>query len=120
MGDLEDFYLGTPMLAKDYAYMHIPVAVLPTEILDHYNLHLLIHKGHVYVKIQCGMYGLPQAGKLANVQLQTFLAPHGYHLCLTTPGFWMHASCDIHFTLVMDDFAVRYMDQLNVDHLLMG
>jgi len=51
MGDLKDFYLGTPMLAKDYTYMHILVAVLPAKILDHYNLHPLIHKGHIYVKI---------------------------------------------------------------------
>ncbi len=64
------------------------------------------------------MYGLLQAGKLANVQLQTFLAPHGYQPCPITLGLWMHASCDICFTLVMDDFAVRYMDWHNVKHLL--
>jgi len=98
--------------------MCIPVAVLPTEILDHYNLCPLIHKGHEYVKILCGIYGLPQAGKLANIQLQTFLAPHGYHPCPITPGLWTHASCDICFTLVIDDFAVRYMDQHNVNNLL--
>jgi len=75
MGNLKDFYLGTPMLTKDYAYMCIPVAILPDEVIDHYNLHPLVHKGHVYVEIQHGMYRLPQAGKLANVQLQTFLSP---------------------------------------------
>jgi len=106
------------MLAKDYAYMHIPVAVLPDKILDHYNLCPLIHKGHVYVKIRHGMYGLPQASKLANIWLQNFLVPHGYHPCPITPGLWTHASCDIHFTLIVDDFAVRYMDWHNVDHLL--
>jgi len=44
----------------------------------HYKLHSMIHNGHVYVEIFRGMYGLPQAGQLANDQLQTFLAPHGY------------------------------------------
>ena len=29
IGDLKDFYLGTPMQLADYAYMRIPVAVLP-------------------------------------------------------------------------------------------
>jgi len=120
MGDLKDFYLGTPMLAKDYAYMHILVAVLPKEILDHYNWCPLIHKGHIYVKIQLGMYGLPQAGKLANIQLQAFLAPHGYHPCPITLGLWVHASCNICFTLVVDDLAIRYMDWLNVEHLLIA
>jgi len=51
MGNLKDFYLGTPMPTKDYAYMRIPVAVLPDEIIDHYNLCLLIHKDHVHVEI---------------------------------------------------------------------
>jgi len=70
MGDLKDFYLGTPMLPKNYVYMCTPITILLAKILDHYNLHPLIHKGHVHAEICHGMYGLPQAGKLANVQLQ--------------------------------------------------
>ncbi len=68
MGNLRISTWAPPMLPKDYAYMCILMAVLPDEIIDHYNLHLLMHKGHVYVEIWWGMYGLPQAGKLANVQ----------------------------------------------------
>jgi len=90
MGNLKDFYLGTPMEPKDYTYMRIPVAMLPDKIMDHYQLHNLVHHGHVYVKIQCGMYGLPQAGLLANLQLQWFLAPHSYMPCAITPGLWHH------------------------------
>jgi len=44
-------YLGTPMLAKDYVYMCILVAVLPPDIIEHYNLHPLIHKGHIYIEV---------------------------------------------------------------------
>ena len=72
MGDLKDFYLGTPMQPQDYAYMRIPVSVIPPAIMDHYQLQPLMHNGHVYVEIWQGMYGLPQAGKLANDQLQVF------------------------------------------------
>ncbi len=106
MGNLKDFYLGTPILAKDYAYMHIPVPVLSLDIIDHNKLQPMIHKGHVYDEIHCGMYGFPQAGKLANVQLQAFLKPHGYHLCPITLSHQTHASHNIHSTLVVDDFAV--------------
>jgi len=63
------------------------------------------------------MYGLPQASKLTNIQLQAFLAPHGYHPYPITPGSWTHMSHNIHFTLVIDDFAVRYMDCVDADHL---
>ncbi len=59
MGNLKDFYLGTPMEPKDYAYMCIPIAMLPEDIMEHYQLHALIHKGHVYIEIQCSMYGPP-------------------------------------------------------------
>ena len=90
VGDFKDFYLGTPMQPWDYAYMQIPVGVIPPDVMEHYQLHTLVHNGHVYVEIQRGMYGLPQAGKLANTQLQIFLEPHSYHPCPITPGLWMH------------------------------
>ncbi len=60
MGDLKDFYLGTPMPPTDYAYMRIPISAIPDAIMDHYKLHNLVHNGHVYVEIRKGMYGLPQ------------------------------------------------------------
>jgi len=64
------------------------------------------------------MYGLLQAGKLANTQLQTFLEPHGYHPCPITPRLWMHDTWPIHFTLVVDDFSVWYTDKTNANHLM--
>jgi len=118
MGNLKDFYLGTPMQPPDYAYMRIPVTVIPPAIMDHYKLHDLVHHSHVYVEIRRGMYGLPQAGKIANDQLQIFLLPHGYQPCPFTPGLWRHATHDIQFTLVVDDVAVRYTKRDDVNHLL--
>jgi len=64
------------------------------------------------------MYGLPQAGKLSNDQLQAFLAPHGYWPCPITLGLWAHNSCPIHFTLVVDDFAVQYSNCDDAEHLM--
>jgi len=118
MGDLKDFYLGTPMQPPDYAYMRIPVSAIPTEVMDHYQLHDLVHKGHVYVEIRKGMYGLPQAGRIANDHLQQLLLPHGYRPCPFTPGLWRHDTRDLRFTLVVDDFAVRYTNLVDVQHLL--
>jgi hypothetical protein len=39
----------------------------------------LVSDGHVYIEVQKGMYGLPQAGILANQLLARRLATHGYH-----------------------------------------
>jgi hypothetical protein len=58
---------------KDF-YMHIPLQMLPTAIIKQYNLTPLIHNNCVYVEIRKGMYGLPQASKLANNQLIAALA----------------------------------------------
>ena len=54
------------------------------------------------------MYGLPQAGRVANECLTKFLAPHGYAPVPVTPGLWCHKMQDIAFTLVVDDFGVKY------------
>ena len=47
-----------------YEYMKLPLDNIPEEIIQQYNLINLEHKGFVYMEIQKGMYGLPQAGKI--------------------------------------------------------
>jgi hypothetical protein len=51
------------------------------------------------------MYGLPQAGRLANNLLVKRLAHHGYHPVEHTPGMWRHKMRPITFTLVVDDLS---------------
>jgi len=114
--DIKDFYLGTPM--DRYEYMRIPIDMLPPAIIEQYELTPLIHHGHVYVEIRRGMYGLPQAGKIANDQLIKLLATHGYRPVPITPGLWRHDTRDLVFSLVVDDFGIRYTDKADVDHLI--
>ena len=54
-----------------------------------------------------GMYGLPQAGILANQLLRKRLKPHGYFEVEHTPGLWKHETLPIQFTLVVDNFGVK-------------
>jgi hypothetical protein len=53
-----------------YEYMKMPLTLLPADIIDHYNLNNKALNGYVSVEIQKGMYGLPQAGILANMLLK--------------------------------------------------
>ena len=115
-GDLKDFYLNTPM--AEYEYMRIPVSVIPESIMLEYNLAELVHNNHVYVEIRKGMYGLPQAGRIANDRLTAFLAPHGYAPAPITPGLWKHAASDLVFVLVVDDFGVKYTDKADAERLM--
>jgi hypothetical protein len=98
---------------------HIPLHMFPDDaILEQYNLMDLQVNGFVYVEIRRGMYGLTQAGCLANDYLREFLEPHGYVPCPITPGLWQHCILDIVFTLVVDDFGVRYTKKEDALHLL--
>jgi hypothetical protein len=115
-GDLKDFYLGTDM--TEYEYARILVHLLPASIITYYNLDDKIVDGYVYAECRKGMYGLPQAGKLANDNLGNFLKPHGYVPCPITHGLWKHLHSDLMFTLVVDDFGVRYTNKANTHHLM--
>ncbi len=58
--------------------MKMPITLFPTDIIDHYRLTEKALNGYVYMEIRKGMYGLPQAGILANKLLKERLARHGY------------------------------------------
>jgi hypothetical protein len=75
--NIKNMYLVTPMDRKEY--MKLPISLIPKEFQDVYNLHSKIHNGFIYMEIVKGMYGLPQAGILANKLLRKRLAPHGYY-----------------------------------------
>jgi hypothetical protein len=46
------------------------------------------------------------------------LAPFGYYECVNTPGLWYHETRLITFTLVVDDFGIKYVNKADVDHLI--
>ena len=72
----------------------------------------------MYIEICRGMYGLPQAGLLANQLLANCLAPHGNHEQQHTPGLWRDHSCPITFALVVDDLLIKYTGKEHAQHLL--
>jgi hypothetical protein len=115
-GDLKDFYLGTPM--QRYEYLRIPVKAIPQSVYKYYALQEYEHDGYVYAEIRKGMYGLPQAGKIASDRLIQFLEPHGYAPVPITPGLWRHQTRPLTFTLVVDDFGVKYINKEDVRHLM--
>ena len=64
------------------------------------------------------MYGLPQAGMLANKLLKERLEEHGYYELPHTPGLFTHKTRPIWFTLVVDDFGVKYVGKEHANHLM--
>jgi hypothetical protein len=98
--------------------MVINLSSLPQETIDKYDLIELSQDGKVYIEIQKGMYGLPQAGILANQLLQRNLAKDGYRPTTHTHGLWNHDTRPISFLLVVDDFGVKYVGREHAQHLM--
>ena len=115
--DIKKIYLNTPM--SRYEYVHIRINDVPKEIIKQYNLHEKIDsEGYVYIEVRKGMYGLPQAGILAQKLLEERLNKHGYMQNKAIPGLWTHQSRLISFTLVVDDFGIKYVGQEHAMHLI--
>jgi hypothetical protein len=98
--------------------MVINLSSLPQETIDKYDLIELAQDGKVNIEIQKGMYGLPRAGILANELLQRNLAKDGYRPTQHTPGLWKHDTRPISFSLVVDDFGVKYVGREHAEHLM--
>ena len=64
------------------------------------------------------IYGLPQAGEQTNKGLKLNLAPHGSFEVPHTLGLWRHITRLISFSLVVDNFGVKYIDKADADHLI--
>ncbi len=114
--DLKNFYLTAAL--DYYEYMKILLALFPKWIKKQYNLDTNARDVFVFLEIQQAVWGLPQAGILANKLLQKWLKPHGYYECVNTPVLWRHATRPITFSLVVDNFGVKYAGKEHADHLI--
>ena len=65
LDNIKHFYLNN--ILPDPEFMRIPLKIIPQEIIDSYNLTALVDdQGWIYMHIDKGMYGLKQAGIIAN------------------------------------------------------
>ena len=56
----------------------MPINLIPQEFIDMHDLALKVRNGYIYIEIQQGVYGLPQAGIVANNLLKKRLLQHDY------------------------------------------
>jgi hypothetical protein len=82
--DIENFYLCTPM--TQYKYFQMKLELFPEDIIEEYDLQNKVDAtGNVHCEVQCGMYGLHQAGIIAQELLEKQLLNAGYHQSKVTP-----------------------------------
>ena len=82
-------------------YMRMELKNFQEDVIKHYNLReLATNDDKLYVEISKGMYGLPQAGIIAQELLEDRLRKHGYRQSKYTPGLWTHKRRPIAFSLI--------------------
>jgi hypothetical protein len=113
--NIKDFYLTTPMERPEF--MRLKLSDIPGNIIDLYKLRDIAHDGYVYVCIQKGMYGLPQAGIIAQNSWNNDSRPRGITKAKSTLGSGSTTG-DISFALCVNDFGVKYVGKAHADHLL--
>ncbi len=102
-----------------YEYMQSKLSNKPDNIITHYHLNNIATPDvYIYCKICQGMYGLLQAGIIAQKLLAKRLKEHGYTQSKTMPGLWTHEWHPITFSLVIDDFGVKYIGEEHAQYLL--
>ena len=116
-GDIKYFYLNTPLKKKRYG--KVKAKYIPEETIEKHQLEQYIEDyGWLHFEIGKGMYGIPEAGRLANDLLRARLKKYGYIKATHTPGYWKHLWKPISWMLIVDDFGFKYTNTRHMDELL--
>ena len=115
-GDISNMYLGSNL--PEAEYVRFKISLIPQEIIEAYNLkELATYDGYVYARVNKAWYGLKQAGKIAHDDLVERLAEAGYRKGGHVEGYFKHDTRQIDFTLVVDDFLIKYERDEDLEHL---
>ena len=65
----------------------IQLSMIPQEIVEKYNIAEKSQNEYIYTRVTDGMYGIPQAGRIAHGALLKHLEPYEYHPSRKTPDY---------------------------------
>ena len=85
--------------------------------MEKYNFKGKTHNGYIFAWVTKGIYEISQAGWIAHYALVKHLKPYVYRPSRKTLGIRTHDSHPINFTLVVDDFGVKYCGKQQALHL---
>jgi hypothetical protein len=114
--DIKNFYLTAAL--EYFEYMKIPLTLFPAWIVEQYDLTKQALNRYVHLEMKRAVWELLQAGILANKCLRCKLAPFGYNESTNTSGLQCNKTRLITFTLVVNNFGVKYVNKENVNHLI--
>ena len=100
-------------------FLRMKLSNFPGYVIEEYNWKKIVDKnGFLFIRVEKGIYGLPHAGIIAQKLLEEILEKHGYRQGDKTPGFWKHDTRPICFSLIVDDFGVKYACEEHANRLI--
>lgn len=114
--DIVDFYLGTAMDRPEF--LSIDAKFIPEATRTEFGLHAFLSGGKFLFRVDKCMYGLPQSGYLSNKHLAMHLATAGYLEDSNVPCLFTHNVSGLQFSLVVDDFGIKYYSMADLQHLI--
>jgi hypothetical protein len=115
--DIKDYYLNTELPHPEYVSIRLNQIPAATQ-LKYGVARFAAGRDRVMFKVTKGMYGLPQAGILAQQRLIAHLAAYGYYPAEHTPALFLHRTRPISFVLIVDDFGVKTRGREHMEHLM--
>ena len=115
--DCSNMYLESVLPSPQY--VRFKLSQIPPRIQEQYKLEKYVDKdGYVYARIDKDWYGLKESGKIAHDDIVAHLHKYRYMKEKRTEGLFTHQTRDISFTLVVDDFGIKYTNKADVEHLI--
>jgi hypothetical protein len=115
--DVKDAYLHS-VLAEP-CYMRIRLDQLAPATVEKYGLEALAKNGSVLHKVVKGIYGHPEAGRLwQETLIRECLTPAGFKALPSSPCLFANKDKTVVFSLVVDDFFIKYRSRLEAEPLL--
>jgi len=117
--DIKDFYLGAELPSPESIRVFLDHT--PPPLLDELGIAPFIQyqssRPFCFFDLSKTVPGLPQSGHFSQLELLELLQSHGYSQT-STPMLFRHSHLPISFTLVVDDFGIKYDSPSDLDHLL--
>ena len=92
---------------EKFEYMKISLALFPKWKHKQYNLDNHAPNGSVYWGIRSAIYGLPNAGRLANLRRRDKLKPAGFYEVRP-----------IQCSLILDNFGIKSVGKEDMEYLI--
>ena len=81
-------------------------------------LRISIKSSMLIIAINICIYNLKETGIVVFSALVNHIESFRYYLARFTPCLWKHKTSNLIFTLVADDFGIKFFNNYHVDHII--